>query len=376
VTPKIARFLAETRPATPCLVFDVDLAAERFEALRAALPAARIYYAIKANPAPAILRRLAALGACFDAASWEEIEMALAAGATPDRISFGNTIKKAAAIARAHAAGVRLFVFDSEEELEKLAQHAPGARVFCRLIVGNEGALWPLSRKFGTTADLACDLLVRAKELGLVPWGVSFHVGSQQTSPDAHQAAIGIAAQVFEDVAARGVTLGMINVGGGFPAHYQDEVPSVQRFADGIAHAMDFQFSGEWPELLVEPGRYIVGDAGVISTEIVLVARKSREESVRWVYLDIGRFGGLSETEGEAIRFPITTERDGEATGPVILAGPTCDSADTLYERGKYSLPLGLKSGDRVTIHTTGAYVTTYATQSFNGFKPLDEHYL
>ena len=173
MTPKIALFLASAAPATPFLVVDVDRVEENYRTLRDALPAARIYYAVKANPAEPILDRLTGLGSSFDAASIEEVEMCLAAGAPAARISFGNTIKKSSAIARAHAHGVTMFAFDSDEELLKLSRHAPGARVYCRLLVENTGADWPLSRKFGTTLDHARDLMVRASEMGLYPYGMS-----------------------------------------------------------------------------------------------------------------------------------------------------------------------------------------------------------
>src|SRR6187402_2323972 len=152
---KIARFLAEQQPATPCLVVDLEIVEENFRSLTAALPDAKIYYAVKANPAPEILSLLARLGSCFDTASVPEIEMALAAGATPDRISFGNTIKKERDVARAFALGVSLYAVDSVEEVEKVARAAPGARVFCRILTDGAGAEWPLSRKFGCVASEA-----------------------------------------------------------------------------------------------------------------------------------------------------------------------------------------------------------------------------
>jgi ornithine decarboxylase len=378
VAPKIARFLAERRPATPCLVLDVDRVEQNYRALARALPLAEIYYAVKANPAAPILRRLAALGSRFDAASFPEIEQCLAAGASPGAISYGNTIKKADSIRRAHEAGISLYAFDSDEELEKIARHAPGSRVYCRLLVENEGAEWPLSRKFGTTAADAVALMVRARDLGLDPYGLSFHVGSQQTSTAAYKAAIGRVAMLFTDLAGAGVQLRMLNLGGGFPTRYRDEVPEIGAFAREIMSAMTEHFGNALPEILVEPGRYMAGDAGVVCAEVVLVARKGADDPVRWVYLDIGRFGGLAETEGEAVRYSITTAdgRDGEATGPVVIAGPTCDSVDTLYERSNYRLPLSLRGGDRVLLHATGAYVTTYASQGFNGYAPLEEHYI
>ncbi len=375
MTPKIARFLADRQPATPCLVLDLDRVEANFHALRRALPLARIYYAVKANPAAPVLDRLVRLGSSFDAAGIEEIEACLAAGARPEAISFGNTIKKGTAIARAHAAGVSLFAFDSDEELEKLARHAPGARVYCRIRVENEGADWPLSRKFGTTIEHAGALMRRAGALGLDPYGLSFHVGSQQTTTEAYQAAIGKVAMLFTDLTEAGVRLRMMNLGGGFPTRYRDPVPGIEDFAAAIMGAMIAHFGNALPDMAVEPGRFVVGDAGVVSAEVVLVSRRG-EDQVRWVYLDIGRFGGLAETEGEAIRYRITTPHDGGATGPVAIAGPTCDGADILYEKTNYRLPLALTDGDRVALLATGAYVTTYASQRFNGFAPLAEHYV
>ena len=376
MTPKVARFLAEQQPATPCLVFDVDRVDANFRALRAALPLAHIYYAVKANPAPAILKRLAHLGSSFDAASIEEIDACLAAGAAPASISFGNTVKKIAAIRRAHEAGVPLYAFDALEELEKLARHAPGRRVYCRLLVENAGAEWPLSRKFGTTVENARELMLRAGDLGLEPYGLSFHVGSQQTSTASYEAAIGKVAMLFTDLREAGVNLRMVNLGGGFPTQYRDAVPGLDEFSLAIMGAMTRHFGNALPAMLIEPGRFIVGDAGVVSAEVVLVSRKDRKDPVRWVYLDIGRFGGLAETEGEAIKYRITTTHDGEPTGPVAIAGPTCDGADILYEHSNYRLPLALHGGEKVQLHATGAYVTTYASQRFNGFAPLAEYYI
>jgi ornithine decarboxylase len=376
MTSKIARFLIDHQPATPCLVLDVDRVEANFRRISAGLPLARIYYAVKANPARPILDRLVALGSSFDAAGIEEVEMCLAAGAQPSHISFGNTIKKSSAIARAFAAGVDMFAFDSIEELEKLAASAPGSRVYCRILVENEGADWPLSRKFGTTIANARTLMLRAAELGLDPYGLSFHVGSQQTTTSSYEAAIGKVAMLFTDLRDAGMNIRMVNLGGGFPVRYRDDVPEFDAFADAIMGAMVAQFGNALPEMLIEPGRSIVGDAGVILSEVVLVSRKDPADPIRWVYLDIGRFGGLAETEGEAIKYRFTTKHDGTQTGPVAIAGPTCDGADIMYERSNYRLPLALTHGDLVEIQSTGAYTTTYASQKFNGFAPMGEHYI
>lgn len=371
---KIASFLNSAQPATPCLVMDLDQVAENYMRLHAALPAARIYYAVKANPAPQILSLLAGKGSCFDAASLPEIEACLIAGAPAAAISFGNTVKKPSAIAAAFAHGVPLYAFDSIEELEKLSRHAPGAQVYCRIAVNNVGAEWPLSKKFGTTLDKARDLMLAAPAMGLLPHGISFHVGSQQTGTKAYELAIAEVASLFTDLKSRGLALKMLNLGGGFPIRYQEDVPEADAFGAAIMQSMLTHFGNDLPEMLIEPGRAMVGNAGVVAAEVVLVCRRIEADERRWVYLDIGRYGGLAETEGEAIRYRITGGHG--PTGPVVLAGPSCDGVDVMYEKTAYRLPVSLQAGERVLIHDAGAYVTSYASQNFNGFTPLTEHYL
>ncbi len=376
MTPHIEKFLAEHRPQTPCLVVDLDVVEDNYHALKNALPRAEIYYAVKANPASQVLDRLAGLGSNFDVASISEVDRCLASGVDPERIAFGNTVKKQDDIATAFAQGVRLFAFDSATELEKLAVAAPGAKVFCRILVENGGAQWPLSRKFGCSARMAADLMIEARDKGLVPYGLSFHVGSQQTDPLQWQAAIGDAAMIFTTLGAAGIELGMIDLGGGFPIRYRDDVPDIQEVADTIMDGLVRSFGNRIPTVMIEPGRYLTATAGLLRTEVVLISSKDYGDDVRWVYLDVGKFGGLAETMDEAIKYPIRTLRDGDETGPVAVAGPTCDGADILYEKSGYRLPLSLKVGDQVDILNTGAYTTTYSSVGFNGFPPLKEFYL
>lgn len=370
-TQRILDFLAGQRPEGPCLVVDLDVVRDNYLSFARAMPATRIFYAVKANPAPEILSLLAGLGSSFDTASLPEIEMALLAGATADRISFGNTVKKERDIARAHALGVTLFAVDSVEEVEKIARAAPGAKVFCRILTDGEGAEWPLSRKFGCVAEMAIDVLDLAHRLGLNAHGVSFHVGSQQMQLSAWERALKQAARIFRTLALRGITLSMVNLGGGFPARYLKDVPKVARYSDAIQKGLAKHFGNAIPETIIEPGRGMVGNAGVIKAEVVLVSKKQADDDKRWVFLDIGKFGGLAETMEEAIRYPISTPRDSDPKAPCIIAGPTCDSADVLYEKTPYDLPITLTVGDEVLIEAAGAYTTTYASVAFNGFAPL-----
>ncbi|WP_028033203.1 ornithine/lysine decarboxylase [Chelativorans sp. J32] len=370
-TQRILDFLATRRPDGPCLVVDLDVVRENYLAFERALPDSKIYYAVKANPAPEILRLLASLGSSFDTASVAEIEMALDAGASADRISYGNTIKKERDIARAYALGIRLFAVDSIEEVEKVSRAAPGSKVFCRVLTDGAGAEWPLSRKFGCVPAMAVDVLRRAKQIGLDAYGVSFHVGSQQTDLAAWDRALGDARMVFKALADEGIVLRMVNMGGGFPTRYLRDVPEAQAYGQAIFSALRKHFGNRIPETIIEPGRGMVGNAGVIKSEVVLISKKADNDNVRWVYLDIGKFGGLAETMDEAIRYPLVTRHDGSETAPCVLAGPTCDSADVLYEKTPYPLPVSLTIGDEILIEGTGAYTTTYASVAFNGFEPL-----
>lgn len=389
MTPKIQRFLADQQPETPCLVVDLDVIEENYAALCDAAPWARVYYAVKANPAPAIINLLNRLGSSFDAASIHEISQCLQIGVTPDRLSFGSTIKKQRDIAAAFECGVRLFAFDSLAELEKLAEAAPGSRVFCRILMEGAGADWPLSDKFGCDGPMAAGLLIRARDLGLDPAGVSFHVGSQQRDLAQWDMALGRVASVYAVLEQSGVAPGMINLGGGFPARYRGDLPSLGDYGRTIEGAVKRHFGDTRLDLIIEPGRGIAGDAGLIQTEVVLISRKSRDAARRWVYLDVGKFGGLPETMGEAIKYRIRTPHDvgaaddgaaggeiGAATGPVVIAGPTCDEVDVLYEDTEYHLPMDLKIGDKIEILSAGAYSATYASIGFNGFPPLCEYYI
>ena len=378
MTDRILEFLRARRESGrdngPCLVVDLDVVRDNYRAFASALPDTRVFYAVKANPEPKVLSLLAAVGSCFDTASVVEIEQSLAAGASPDRISYGNTIKREKDIARAYALGIRLYAVDCEAEVEKVARAAPGSKVFCRILSNGAGAEWPLSRKFGCAPDMAPRVLEHAHRLGLQAYGVSFHVGSQQRNPKMWDGALADASKIFRDLAERGIHLQMVNLGGGFPTKYLKDVPAVKAYGQAIFRSLRKHFGNRIPETIIEPGRGMVGSAGLIEAEVVLVSKKSDDDDVRWVYLDIGKFNGLAETMDEMIRYPIRTEFDGDDRGPCVLAGPTCDSVDVLYEKDPYLLPFTLEIGSKVLIEGTGAYTTTYSAVGFNGFPPLETH--
>ncbi|MEM1382564.1 MAG: type III PLP-dependent enzyme [Pseudomonadota bacterium] len=370
-TARLAAYLDGRAFEHPTLVMDLERVAEQHRALASGLGDAHIHYAVKANPHPEIIALLHRQGAKFDAASRGEIELCLAAGARPADISFGNTVKRARDIAWAHRAGVDLFAADAEEEIAKIATHAPGARVFIRLLVEQTEADWPLSRKFGATPGNALRLMGLARGLGLRPVGISFHIGSQTRQARMWTPVLDETARVWRAALSAGFEMEVLNIGGGFPAFYGEPIETPEGYAREVMALVHARF-GKPAYVMAEPGRGLVADAGVIAAEVLLVSRKRPSDAARWVYLDIGKFSGLAETIDEAIRYQIETAADGGETGPCILAGPSCDSADVLYETTPMRLPLGLAAGDPVWILAAGAYTGSYASVGFNGFPPLD----
>ncbi len=355
----------------PTLVLSREAVRYQYRALSSGLGRAHIHYAVKANPQREVLETLVSEGSRFDAASRGEIELCLSLGAKPEHISFGNKIKRATDIAFAHSVGIKLFAVDAEAELEKIAAHAPQASVYIRLLVGATGADWPLSRKFGCTSSMALPLMERAVELGLKPVGLSFHVGSQTRTAHMWRDTLDQVAAVWRDAQDAGFGLSLINIGGGFPAAYEYEVEAPNAYAAQVMDMVNDRFA-DATYVMAEPGRGMVAEAGVIAAEVLLVSRKSDDDLHRWVYLDIGKFSGLAETMDEAIRYSFVTDKDHQDMTPCIVAGPSCDSADVLYEKRPVLLPNGLAAGDKVMIKSCGAYTTTYSSVCFNGFPPLD----
>ena len=375
MTARIREFLKKRRESGvdegPVLVVDLDVVRTNYQNFAKALPDTRVFYAVKANPAPEVLALLAKLGSCFDTASVPEIEMVLAAGATADRISYGNTIKKERDIARAYALGVRLYAVDCKAEVEKIARAAPGSRVFCRILSDCVGAEWPLSRKFGCEPSMAADVLEHAHKLGLEAHGISFHVGSQQNNQHAWDRALASAAAVFKRVRrARDEP-----VDGQPRRRLPDQVHEERADGESLrlgdlpcaAQALRQPHPGDHHRAGPRHGRQRRhhrgrGRAGLQEEQRGRGALGlSRPRQVRRPGRDHGRVDPLPDPH------PAGRRRD----GPCVLAGPTCDSMDVLYEKQPYELPVSLEIGDKVLIEGTGAYTTTYASVAFNGFAPL-----
>lgn len=361
--------IAPTAPESPRLVIDLEQVRGNYHALRSALPAARIRFAVKASPISEIIRLLADEGSEFDIAGVGELEQCLDLGIDPAVMCYGNPIKKASHIATAYAAGVRRYVFDTEDELNRIAAHAPDAEVECRFLASVPRSRVAFGAKFGCVPDEAVRLLVRARDLGLRVAGPCFHVGSQQLDPAAWRIGIEEAGDIAKKLAVEDVPVLSVNIGGGLPISYTDPAPEPTELGAVIAAAAA-QHLPEHAELVVEPGRALVGSAGVIHTEVVNV--RTAPDGRRWVYLDIGRYSGIIDTD--YIDYRIETDRDGDPADEVVIAGPTCHEDDVLYRRTHVLLPITLRAGDPVRILDTGAYTASFSSVFFNGFPPLAVH--
>jgi ornithine decarboxylase len=287
-------------------------------------------------------------------------------GISTDKMSFGNTIKKEKDIKFAWDNGVEYFAVDAEMEVEKIARNAPGAKVYGRLSMSSNDSDWPLSGKFGTDVDHLIEILKYAKRKGLIPYGVSFHVGSQSYNKYKWKEAILNASEVFEKLHKQKIDLKMLNLGGGIPVKHTKPVPEVEEIGEVINESIK-EYLG-WVEglrVLSEPGRSMVGNAGIIASRVLLRSRKGTQN---WVFLDTGVFHGLMETI-ENFRYEVLVEgKEYSETTTMTLAGPTCDSVDTIYD--EIELPIDIDYNDIVYFINTGAYTNEYAT-SFNGIEPL-----
>ncbi|MFA6462022.1 MAG: type III PLP-dependent enzyme [Candidatus Woesearchaeota archaeon] len=365
----------------PFWIIDLKKIGRKYDELQKNLPFAKIYYAVKANPATEVIQLLGQRGSNFDVASVYEIHQLLSLGISPERMSYGNPIKKDLEIRYAYQNGIRLFATDSFGDVEALAREAPGSRIIFRLLLdGSSTADWPLSRKFGCHQGMVYDLVVKAKELGLEPYGLCFHVGSQQRDLGQWDTALGQCSHIFSELKKIGIQLKAIDLGGGLPAKYIYPTPDTEEYVEAIKKYLKDEFNGDLPEIIIEPGRSITGDSGVMIAEVVNVATKSTHSSIPWVFLDVGKFRGLIETIDESIKYPIFVERHLEEPADdyeeMILAGPSCDSMDVMYENHKCKLPADIKRGDRVFILTTGAYTYSYTSVCFNGFPPPPVYFI
>jgi ornithine decarboxylase len=361
--PSTQLIKALERIPRPVLAYDLAQIEENFLTFREAKKDVEVHYAIKCCPNPRVIQRIASLGGGFDVASPAEIDLALAAGASPEKCIYSNTAKSPADIRYAFAKGVVAFLADSENEVRKQAQNAPRSKLYVRLLVNNNDALWPLGGKFGTTPANARKLLRLGKKLGLEPYGTHYHVGSQCFSARAWETPAREAAAIFRDLKKEGIDLKFFNTGGGYPAPYLGrDIPAVKE----VFAVVDRVLKQELPDLpvtvAIEPGRAIAATAGALSCRVLLRAPRSDGE---WLHLDAGIHHGLNPLDD--LTYPVTVAHRSGAEAAFTLCGPTCDSDDTVTKGQK--LPVSVTEGDLLVFDIAGAYSETFFTR-FNGMEP------
>ncbi len=359
--PKRIRALVKMH-GTPLMVIDKAKLIEEYKTFRRMMPRVRLFYAIKANPHPDIIKTFRDLDGCYDCASEGEMKLVLAQGVSPDRIIFANTIKRPEALEFARKSKVNFVTFDNEPELYKIAKHAPGCRVLARVKVGNLGSIVELSLKFGADEEQIVPMLLKAKSLGLKPEGISFHVGSQCTNIESYQRAFEQASRIVTEAERRGLKIKVIDVGGGFPIrHFKDDTVNIEAVAGKLRREMDRLFPKDI-EIIAEPGRALVGPAGMLITRVV---GRSIRNNKNYYYLDDGVYGDFSGIVFDHCKYEFRTLVKTQKYAS-ILAGPTCDSFDTISLSEE--MP-ELDVGSIVYVPNIGAYSCASAL-TFNGIPP------
>ena len=349
---------------TPFMIIRKSVLEKQFTRFRKALPEVTPYYAIKANPNPRIVKFFADLGTYFDVASAAEMKLVLKQGAKPSHIIFANTIKSKEDLVTSRKRRVRLMTFDNEPELYKIAENYPGAHVLVRLRVANRGSVVQLSLKFGAEPEQGFYLLRKAKSLGLIPKGVSFHVGSQSTNVENYLQALELTAGIFKEAKENGMPLSIVDIGGGFPIqHFDNEIGiNFERMAAAIRKQMKELFPKN-VQFIAEPGRFFAGPAGVLVTQVV---GRAFRDNKNFYYLNDGIYQDFSGMVFDHCKYEFKTLRRGQKYMSA-LAGPTCDSFDTLSTNEE--IP-ELYVGDVVYVKNIGAYSCASAIPNFNGFEP------
>lgn len=345
---------------TPSVVLSKELLRGQCGTFLKYEPNITTFYSMKANSAPELLREINMLGIAFEVSSEEELKILLAEGIPVEKIITSNPVKSNDFVLFASQHGIHQFVADSIDELHKLAKLAQNCEVIIRIVTDNSESGWPLDEKYGVEPIEALKLLLTARDLGLQPSGLTFHVGSQCRGLSSWKNALVTSANIWKQAQLKGIELKTLNLGGGFPAAHDEGVPSVPEIMDLILDSTQTLFP-DGVSLMAEPGRGLVGNTGVLVASVI---GKSHRQDKNWLYLDVGVFNGLMETVG-GISYSFTPKENSE-NQPVknwVLAGPSCDSFDII---GRDILLPELFIGDQILIYPGGAYTTAYAS-NFNG---------
>lgn len=355
---KVLNHIALSEEPSPYLLIDKDIIRDKVSLIGKNIKNSKVLYAVKANPDIGVLEFLNSIGIGFEIASEGELQILASLGVEPTRIITSNPVKTLKFLKQAASYGVNYYAYDSTSEVEKLAKYVCGSNVYVRLSVPNEGSEWPLSKKFGVEIDEAAELLLTAKDSGLNPVGITFHVGSQCNNIYNWNTAILKAKSLWDIAAKNGLHLKMLNIGGGYPIHYTKDVVGIETIEQKV-DAILWQKLPADLEIFMEPGRAVVGDAGVFVSTVIGKARRGDEN---WLYIDVGVFTGLMESISGIKYTYVVGSRGKIATW--TIAGPSCDSLDVIDRGVKLPEP---EIGNRILILSSGAYTISYASE-FNGF--------
>lgn len=344
---------------SPLLVLSLKQIEANYMCLKTYMPRARVFYAIKANPHPEILKTMIKLGSSFDVASDGEIRTLHDMGVEGERLIYANPVKTTGGLQACHECGVSKMTFDSASEIEKIRAICPDATVLLRLRIDNSSAHVDLNKKFGAAREHALDLMLRAKEAGLDMAGIAFHVGSQTVSADPYLHGLDIARELFEEAANAGLKLRILDIGGGFPIPEPKVRFNLPEMLKQINARLDEDFPGI--DVWAEPGRYICGTAVNLITSVIGVNERGGQP---WYFLDEGLYGTFSGVIFDQWDFKLISFKEGEERVAATFAGPSCDSLDIMF-RGKMTVPLEV--GDLLLVPSCGAYTSASAT-TFNGF--------
>lgn len=379
------KFVTEQPYKTPYLLIDSSIITQQFNEFQSALPSVRCHFSVKSNASHSVLKHMNQLGSYFEVASWGEIETCLSLGIAAEKLHFGNTVKKAEDVRLALDAGIKTFAFDCIQEMHKLLSIDPNIQLVCRVVTDGEGAVWRLHDKFGCSRTHAVDLCRKAIQSGGNIEGLSFHVGSQQRSVDAWCRALDDIEFILQQLEEEGITLNLINIGGGFPASgYIDHDEHVEdfnftKFCEPLRRRIDDfnQSVNSDVQFIAEPGRFITAQSGCIKTTVLLsTERFFHDHNVMWTYLDVGKFNGLYEASDVKLQASLLRECSEELV-ETMLAGPSCDSEDVLsLSDNLHHLPSDIKEGDVVVFSEVGAYSMSYSCVAFNGIPPLKEYFI
>jgi ornithine decarboxylase len=358
----IVRQAASQKYTRPFLIVDTAIVRGKVRRFRAAMPRVRPHYAVKANPDRRVLKVLAQEGCGFEIASTAELDLLLGLSVPAAEVFYSNPIKSRESIAYAGAKGVQWFVVDSADELRRVFEVKPDAKLYLRIATPNIGSDWPLSGKFGAGPADAKEMVALAARLGADLAGVTFHVGSQCRNPENWRVALEKAKALFDAMHKAGLRPRLLNIGGGYPVRHVKPIPSIEMIGRVVNEGL--QAFPEDVQVIAEPGRYLVSDAGYFVCRVLGTATRAGK---RWMHWDAGLFGGVIESS-EGLKYRIRTDRSGPDVAWTV-GGPTCDSVDIVMR--DEPLPSDLQEGDFIYIRNAGAYTTAYASQ-FNGF-PLPE---